>query len=98
MSTFLRSLQALFETGRNVFDPGPRDVFAKNLKRLRESSGLSQEELADRAGVHRTYISLIERCQRSVSLEVIFVLAKALGTNPAELLTSISKEGNESGI
>lgn len=78
--------------------PDPRAVFASNLKCLRESSGLSQEELADRAGLHRTYISLIERCQRSVSLEVIFALAEALGSKPEELLKPTKKKGNESGI
>lgn len=78
--------------------PGPRDVFASNIKRLRTSVGLSQEELADRAGLHRTYISLIERCQRSVSLEAIFSLAEALGTKPEELLKPITKEGKDSGI
>ena len=81
-----------------MHNPGPRDVFASNLKRLRESSGLSQEELADRAGLHRTYISLLERCQRSVSLEAIFALAEALSTKPEELLKPITRKGNESGI
>ena len=57
-----------------------------NLKRLRTSAGISQEELADRAGLHRTYISSIERARRNVSLENIFQIAEALGTSPAELL------------
>ena len=53
---------------------------------MRTSAGISQEELADRAGLHRTYISSIERAQRNVSLENIFLIAEALGTTPAELL------------
>ena len=60
-----------------------------NLKRLRTSAGISQEELADRAGLHRTYISSIERAQRNVSLENIFLIAEALGATPAELLKLI---------
>lgn len=60
-----------------------------NLKRLRTSAGLSQEELADRAGLHRTYISSIERARRNVALENIFQIARALGTTPAELLNPI---------
>ena len=67
----------------------PKEIFAFHLRRLRTSAGLSQEELADRAGLHRTYISSIERGQRNVSLENIFVLAKALGAQPGELLKSI---------
>ena len=56
---------------------------------MRTSVGISQEELADRAGLHRTYISSIERAQRNVSLENIFLIAEALGATPAELLKPI---------
>jgi transcriptional regulator with XRE-family HTH domain len=56
---------------------------------LRKTTGLSQEELADRAGLHRTYISSIERCERNVSLENIFLLANALGVEPAVLVTPV---------
>jgi len=74
-----------------VSAPSPKEIFAFNLKRLRTSAGLSQEELADRAGLHRTYISSIERAQRNISLENIFVLAGALGAQPGELLKPIDK-------
>ena len=56
---------------------------------MRTSAGISQEELADRAGLHRTYISSIERAQRNVSLENIFLIAEALGATPAELLKPV---------
>ena len=69
----------------------PREIFALNLRRLRIAAGLSQEGLADRAGLHRTYISSIERGQRNVSLENIFILAKALGAQPEALLKSIEQ-------
>jgi transcriptional regulator with XRE-family HTH domain len=65
----------------------PKETLAGNVRRIRKSIGLSQEELADRAGLHRTYISSIERNERNVSLENIFLLAKALGVEAADLVT-----------
>jgi len=56
------------------------------MRAIRKSTGLSQEELADRAGLHRTYISSIERAERNVSLENIFLLAQALDVEPGALL------------
>jgi transcriptional regulator with XRE-family HTH domain len=66
--------------------PNPKEVFARNLRRLRLATGLSQEELAARAGLHRTYISSVERGQRNVSLENIFAIARALGSDPRDLI------------
>ncbi len=70
--------------------PDPKKLFARNLRRLRNSAGYSQEELADRAGLHRTYISSIERGHRNLSLENIFRLAEALNCDPRDLLTPSS--------
>lgn len=53
-------------------------VFGSNLKKYRTSKGLSQEELADKCGMHRTYISAIECNRRSISLENIQRIADAL--------------------
>lgn len=64
----------------------PKTILAQNLKELRTSAGLSQEELADRAGLHRTYVSSIEREQRNVTLENIFALAEALGVPASDLV------------
>ena len=64
----------------------PKAIFARNLRRLRSSAGLSQEELAARAGLHRTYISSIEHGNRNVSIENIYAIAVALGADPRELL------------
>ena len=64
----------------------PKQLFAHNLKRLRGIAGFSQEELAARSGLHRTYISSIECGQRNLSLENIFRLAQALDRDPRELL------------
>ena len=63
-----------------------RALFALNLKRLRVSAGLSQEALADIAGLDRTYISALERCRYSATLDVIERLSNALDTDACALL------------
>lgn len=63
-----------------------RDVLARNLKQAREATGLSQEELAHRAGVDRTYVSSLERCRYSATIDVVDQLAKGLGVSAADLL------------
>jgi len=62
-------------------------VLAGNLQVYRRVKGLSQEELAERCGLHRTYIGSIEREERNVTLSTLEVLAKSLGTTVPELLT-----------
>ena len=64
----------------------PKKLFGENLKRARQAAGLSQDELAARSGLHRTYVSSVERGHRNVSLENIFALAKAVGCDPRDLL------------
>lgn len=71
----------------------PAARFGRNLKRLRSAAGLSQEELASRSGLHRTYVSSVERGNRNVSLENIFALAAALKCDPRELLAPPGDEG-----
>jgi len=63
-----------------------REVLARNLRRYRAERGLSQEELAHRAGIDRTYISSLERQQYGASIDVVESLAKVLGVAPHELL------------
>lgn len=70
----------------------PKEIFAFNVRRIRVDAGLSQEELAFRSGLHRTYISSVERSQRNVSLENIFLIAGALGVPASELLASHDAE------
>ena len=65
---------------------GVREVFAKNLVRLRRAAGFSQEELAHLAGLDRTYISALERCVYAATIDVVDRLAKSLGLEPADLL------------
>jgi transcriptional regulator with XRE-family HTH domain len=67
-----------------------RKQFAENLRTAREKSGLSQEALAEACNLHRTEISLLERCKRSPRLETLVILARGLGlASPGELLKGI---------
>lgn len=61
-------------------------VFAGNVRRLRAERGLSQEELAEAAGVHRTYIGMLERGEKNVTIYNIERIARALDVAPASLL------------
>ena len=60
--------------------------FGRQVRRLRHALGLSQEGLADRANIHRTYIGGIERGERNPTLTMIVRLAESLGVPPARLL------------
>jgi transcriptional regulator with XRE-family HTH domain len=63
-----------------------RQILAVNLRREREKFGLSQEALADLAGLHRTYVGSVERGEYNISIDNIERLARALGAEPADLL------------
>lgn len=63
-----------------------RRRLAKNLVRLRAERGWSQEDLADAAGLHRTYVSGLERCVRNPTIMVLERLAKSLKVTASTLL------------
>jgi len=58
----------------------------QNIRKIRESRGLSQEALANLAGVHRTYIGIIERAERNITLVSLEKISKALKVHIKELL------------
>ena len=63
-----------------------RHRLAANLRKLRQAKGLSQEAFADEAGLHRTYISDLERSARNPTITVVDRIAKALGISIGKLL------------
>lgn len=63
-----------------------RRVFAQRLRQIRQIKILSQEELADIAGLHRTYVGSVERSERNISIDNMERLAKALEVDIIELL------------
>jgi len=65
-----------------------RQVFGHNLRKHREALGISQEDLAEKADLHRTYIGSVERGERNVSIDNMERLARAVGTTIEELLKS----------
>lgn len=77
--------------------PGPGDksqhpdrlAFGLRVRQLREQRGLSQEALAELAGLHRTYVSSIERGQRNVGLDNILRLAAALDVPASSLFEDV---------
>ena len=66
--------------------PEIRKVLSENMRKLRSDLGLSQESLADTCGLHRTYISDVERCERNISIDNIEKIAEALNVSASDLL------------
>lgn len=66
-----------------------RVAFGRRVRAVREERGFSQEELAERAGMHRTYVSSLERGQRNVGLDNVHALARALEVAPATLFEGV---------
>jgi transcriptional regulator with XRE-family HTH domain len=68
-----------------------KEVMARNLRRIRHEKELTQEELADRAGLSMRYVGAIERGDVSASVTVLGQIADALEIEPGELLKKVSK-------
>jgi transcriptional regulator with XRE-family HTH domain len=66
-----------------------RIEFGNLLRQKRKEKGISQEELAFQSGLHRTYVGSVERGERNLSLENIFIFAKALSCNPKDLIPEV---------
>jgi transcriptional regulator with XRE-family HTH domain len=69
----------------------PERAFGRVLRSVRESRDLSQEDLAARAGYHRTYIGQLERGEKSPSLRTIFDLSATLQISPSVLIRRIER-------
>lgn len=65
------------------------EKFGERVREERLRQNISQEELASRAGVHRTYIGMIERAEKNITLENIEKIAKALGISIANITKDI---------
>jgi transcriptional regulator with XRE-family HTH domain len=68
-------------------------VFGERIRTRREALGLSQEALADRCGVHWTFLGQVERGRRNLSLHNLLKLAAGLGVDPAELVRGLRPPG-----
>jgi transcriptional regulator with XRE-family HTH domain len=67
------------------------ELFGKVVRSHREALGISQEELAARAGLHRTYIGSVERGERNISLKNIYLFSVALEISAGRLLTQVDE-------
>lgn len=63
-----------------------REALARNIRKLRQERGMSQEDLADKADLDRTYISSLERCRYAATIDVVDKLAHALDADASSLL------------
>jgi transcriptional regulator with XRE-family HTH domain len=69
----------------------PALMIGEELQRARNKAGLSQEQLAEKAGVHRTYISLLERNLRSPTVDVLVRVCRAMHIRASDLLKRIEE-------
>ena len=80
------------DDARTVPKQSLRVRFAASVRARRADCGWSQEVLAERAGLHRTYISSIERAERNVSIDNIERIATALGVGASDLLAAPGRD------
>jgi transcriptional regulator with XRE-family HTH domain len=67
----------------------PKKLVGMRIRELRLAKGVSQEALADEAGLHRTYMGSVERGERNISLDNIVRIARALKVRPGMLLRAV---------
>ena len=68
------------------------EALGQIVRRERKRLGLSQEELAEESGIHRNFVGLIERGERSASIETVFKLARGLGFKGSKLVRLVEAE------
>ena len=83
---FSMSLYCLQVPRLGIMKLSARELVAKNIRELRQEQGWSQDELAARAGLHRTYIGTIERGEQSITVDSMEKLAAALNVKVSRLL------------
>lgn len=69
-----------------------REIVARNLRRLRRAKGLSQEDLADRAGINRNYVGMLEREENSATVDMLEKIAAVLEVDPVEFFKRSTRE------
>ncbi len=67
----------------------PQQVFGEQVRKARHKLDLSQEELAEECGLHRTYVGSVERGERNISLTNIVQISRALRATPSSLLRGV---------
>jgi ribosome-binding protein aMBF1 (putative translation factor) len=93
-----RSINGFWQLGDTAPMPAPaRDRFHRDvgerIRRTREERGMSQEQLAQRSNLDRSYVSQIENGHKSMSLRSLAAIAGALAVEPHELLTPTARRG-----
>jgi transcriptional regulator with XRE-family HTH domain len=73
---------------------GLREVVGRNLRRLRRSRKLSQEELADQAGINRNYVGMLEREENAATVDMLEKIADVLDVDPIEFFKRPSREAS----
>lgn len=66
-------------------------MIGTELRKAREEAGLTQVQLAKAAGLHRTYVSLLERGKRSPTVDVLFRLCRAMGIRPSRFVARLER-------
>jgi transcriptional regulator with XRE-family HTH domain len=74
-----------------------QSLFGQVVRRRREAAGLSQEALADKSGVHRNYVGLLERGERTPSIEIVRKLAHGLETTMTSLIRELEGSVTKGG-
>lgn len=67
------------------------NILSENIKNIRNDLNLSQEQLADKCGLHRTYVGAVERGERNITLSSLEAIASALSVSVPTLLTNSEK-------
>jgi ribosome-binding protein aMBF1 (putative translation factor) len=79
------------EGKRKKADEAVQHALGERVRRLRQARGWSQEEFAARSGLHRTWVGVIERGERGVTLLTLLMIAKSFGITVSELLSGLEK-------